>query len=254
MKRILLFGLVLCTSAQAYIPPVAALIRESFDGRKISGAAVEAVLRHRVEPTPGSVFVVEERVVSERGRMSSLVTGGGQAPVALAPERPSVLLAYLLYTNPDGFRDLLIAEGFIRRDNLAEYKPGSRLEGDPATWDLKEIYVLHDNVYLSRLKSGIAYTVEGNGKAIHFDTGLRGVRRLEWREGENVIAWNLDAGFPPKRMTFEGPNGSAAVTEVLAVRAMTPKALADYKNAWRGAGREAAAPLDTVLKVLTGYR
>ena len=275
----------LVQSAFALKPPLAFVLKDVFDNRK-PGAAVEVVLKHTIE-LKGEKIEIEERIVRERGqtRITWKIPGGSVVPATyeragyviardhVFPSRTGLFIKYLTYDNSDDFRDQLIAEQFIRRDQLFQYKPGFIPTGDPQTWNMPENYMKHSDIFLSRLSRGIAVAVVGmqdaaNRRSVFFDLPKKGsehvdgVYRLEWKEDNQVVAWNFDTfvksgdGFYPRHGSFEVGGVELINTQVLAWRALRDKALSDSRNQWKALPRGSSLPasVEAGLKLLLSYR
>ncbi len=272
----------LATTAFGFIPPLTAVVHDLFDYRH-PGLAQEIVFRHHVDLRAGETVDLEERIVAERGQTLCIWRQLGQPPFLVArwdgqgyltgkgeriPSRSAIFMKYFTLDNPDAFRDALILEQFTRRDQWYEYKPGFMPDGDPQTWNVKENYLRHDDIYLSRLAQGVAITVQGsddpnNQKAVYFDKSLHGLDRIEWRSNNVATAWNFDQftrrqgeGFFPSKATFESGGLVLISSEVQSVRHLKDKQLFEFKNSWKAASR-APAPTGTAataLKTLLSYR
>lgn len=285
MKKIQLVAFLglLSGIAQAFIPSVPGILKEVFDNGH-TGKPWEVVIRHRIEPRPGEVYLVEEKMLEEKGRLSFLWSGSvlGHATsgtLESSSEKSGYVLAgghsigtssivlprYLAWSSADQMRDILLKEGFLRRDQFAEFEPNTTFEGDPQGWDLREKYIRHSDIYLHRLGSLTAIAVAGTEQAnakriIYFDKGLRGIRRLEWVDGEAVAAWTLE-GFSgkeghPRHFTFEW-NGNLVVTsDILFSRAAGDRQVQEFKAAARLASHDTSlsSGAESALKTLLSYR
>jgi len=283
LAKFLAVGLVTSSlPAFAFIPPVPQIIKEIFDLRKPS-IANEAIFRHRIAAGNGESIELEERMVAEGNRLYFLWRVQGQPqPVAAYWENQSYVVAqgkafparsaawvkYLLTNSGDGFRDTLVAEQFIRRDQLSQFKPGFTPTGDPHTWELRTNYLIHDDIFLSRLPAGIAIAVNGlqnetSRKSVYFDKSLRGVYRLEWVENAQTYAWNFERlaknayfGYYPSRLSFEAQGVEAVSSELVSFHPLKDKPLFEFKSLWKQAQRAPVAnPVaDAALRVLLSYR
>jgi hypothetical protein len=265
--------------AGAFIPPLPALLHEMFDNRKHTGD-LELLIRHRVERQPGEVQMIDERVLVDRGKLYFLWTGvilgrpyagvldhhnymiGGKA----FPSGSSVLMKYLSGASADEMQNILIGESFIRRDQLYEFQPGASFEGDPASWNLKAIYMRHPDIYLHRLGQEAAIAVAGldepsRKRIVYFDRGFRGIRGLEWKDGDNAGSWILE-GFSgsgvtalPHRLTFNF-NGAPLITSNLSAKVVKEKQASEFRAAWRSAGSagQPSGDPETFLKIVLSYR
>lgn len=280
MKRYYALVLIaIATVARGFLPPVPSILKEIFESRK-PFPAVEVVLRHRIVDRAGGATEIDERLVREGSRTYCLWRVAGQSYGAIA-ERQSYVLsheksiptksvlyrAYLLSHSAESFQNLLIAEGFLRPDQLYQFKPGFNPEGDPRTWEIKENYLRHDDIFLRRLPQGVGIAVVGsdNGavkKTIIFDPSLRGIFRWEWNEGGQIVAWKVleftktKSGDFPRKMTLEVSGVDVVTTEVSEFRALKPKQLVEFKNALKSALRNSVlpSPLESVFQMILGHR
>ena len=277
---ILAVGMIVSSTASAWIPPLPTIVNEIFDGRKVRNAT-EVVVRHTVELQPGQAMDVEERMAVIRNRRYAIWKVGAVL-VAGTFDKDKYLVAgdkafttrsalwpkYLTYVNGDDFLSALVAEGFARRDQLQQFKPGFKAEGEPKTWNVKEQLLKHDDIFLTRLTRGVSIIVIGtqegeNRKAVFFDPGFRGVRRIEWKEGPQVVAWEFDGfhnggkdmGLLPRQFFFEVEGVEKIHSELVAARSLTDKQIKDYQTAHRAAST-AGMPenVESVLQLLLSYR
>lgn len=274
--RTLIFILAFIASVgEAFIPPIPLAIREIFDGRK--PGALEIVLRHRIG---GGEF--EERIVCERGRYQMVWRGGlFQQPVAATWERQAyfigdrnissrsgIFLKYFGSHSADEFKDALMAEKFMRRDQMIQFKPGFSPSGDPQTWDLRENYLKHPDIFLERVRGSVAIVVVGLDegalrKAVAFDRSLKGVRRIEWKDGQEVAGWTFEnfSKFPsggtyPHKLSFDINGNEVISSDVVAVRTIGDRALADFRTGWKqAASTTGLSPnAEAALQRLLGFR
>lgn len=281
------FATFLSTSqmALALLPPLSFVIRDVFENRK--PVAIEAILKHQIE-LKGEKIEIEERIVRERGQVRVIwrVPGGMQIPASYEragyvmgngrgyPSRTSLFMRYLMFDSADDFRDQLISEQFIRRDQLFQYKPGYIPTGDPQTWNLRENYMRHPDIFLQRLPKGIAVSVVGvedsnNRRAVFFDypkkgnERVEGILRLEWKEENQVAGWNFDQfsrsgsdGWYPRHASFDVGGVEMINTQILAWRSIKERALNDSRNQWKAMPRATALPsnVEAALKLLLSYR
>lgn len=265
--------------AIAFIPPVSSMLREVTDGRK--AGSFEVVIRHRMSVRGSGAVEVEERIVNERNR-HSLLWSGSAFPRGLAgtferyqyivgdtaiAARSAAWVTYLAGIGGDALRDVLLNEQFVRRDQLLQYKPGWTPAGDPQTWELRENYLRHPDICLKRFAGSVAIAIVGMeegsvAKTLYIDKALKGIRRLEWKDGQEVNAWNFESFSPmpaggqfPRRITFETGGAEVITSDLIAARPITGKALSDFKNSWKQAHREPAASSgEGILKLLLSFR
>jgi hypothetical protein len=283
MNRLVLSFLFLSLTARAFIPPLPSILKEVFDARK-SGIAAEIYLKHRIEVRPQEFVELEERVLRERNETLFIWRQVGQSAVTAArwegqnyffakdrqaPIGSELPIGYLVTDSADWFRDQMTAEQFIRRDQLYQFKPGFMPQGDPQTWNLKENYLRHEDIFLARLPAGIAIAVQGLSEptashTVFFDQALKGILRFEWKQGDQVAAWDFDQfsgkasdGFLPRRLRFER-NGTVMVqSELVGSRKLKDKQLYEFKNTWKQAMSRGYSPTNTVegaLKTLLNNR
>lgn len=270
MIRPLFLATFICVNAFAFIPSVPNLVKEVMEGRNTKPTFIG--LRHRVR-NGGEFMEVEEQVFNDRGRLSFAWRSRGQTfsgsrtkeGYALDSDhrvtsRSSAFLKYLLTSSAEDLQATLVNEGFVRQSQAQTYKPGSMTENDPATWNLKENFLIQPDVYLARLPD-VAIMVNGqpgeNGRAVYFDEGFRGIRRLEWREGGKTVAWNFQQFLPhknmgnyPKIMSFEAEGQIQVETSLVSLLSSDAKKQPKpvRSNASVGGSDE------SLLSVLLSYR
>jgi hypothetical protein len=267
-----------------YIPPVPLMLKEIFEGRKPK-IGIEAVFRHRVETRSGGPYDIEEHIVSERGQALILWKGQGMGPVAaswdgknyalsrekLYPVRSNLFMKYFFSDSAEDFKETLLAEQFVRRDQLLEYKPGFIPSGDPAQWNLRQNYLRHDDIFLQRLQDNltdISIAVQGTHdgtslRAIYLDRSFKGISRLEWRDGDQWFGWDFEGfarfasdGLYPRRLSFGVQGVEAISSQLVSWRVVRDRQLSELKSNWkqvaRGIGSLASA--EPALKLLLSYR
>lgn len=269
-------------TASAFIPPLTAMIRDVFEARK-PAVASEARLKHRVEISPGQFVELEERIFKEKSETLFLWRQVGQNAILAGrlegqnyflakdkalPTASILIVNYLLLTSADTFRDLLLNEQFIRRDQLYQFRPGFMPQGDPQTWNLKENYFRHDDMYLTRFSGGVAVVVQGlndsgNVRSVSFDRAEKGLVALQWKQGDQTVEWDLDQfsgkpteGYYPRRLTF-GRNGTTVVqSELFGVRKINDKQIYEFRQTWKQASKTytESPALENALKILLSYR
>lgn len=264
-----------CFTAMAFIPPLPSILKDMLDARKMK-QPVEFTLRHKVYSQ--STIEIEERMIRDRGRTMVIWKSSGQAMAAVSDSqgyslsrekniasKSQLVVRYLFADNPDNFRDVLLNEKFIRRDQLLQFKPNFDPKGDPATWALKDNYLRHDDIFLTRLDSLFAIQVVGLNegdtlRSVYFDQRLRGLLRVDWKDAGQLSQWNLFPGggdfSVPKRMEFLVNNSSVATTE-LSHRTLKEKQLNDFRAEWKtlAAKTPAISPeLEGALRALLSYR
>jgi hypothetical protein len=276
----LLLALIFSQSVFAFIPPLASLVKDAFEGRKAT--PVEIVIRHRVEPKGLEALEIEEHILADRSHTYiSWKTPQISQPVWASLEKKnyvfstggrvsshsSLFLKYLVDSSADDYANALFAEQFIHRDQLLQFKPGFELTGDPQSWAIKDNYIQHEGVYLKRLKSGGAgYAITGyregaTSRVVVFDKDSQGIRRLEWKDGEETTAWNFNQitkfgqGYYPKRMSLERNGVDVVGSELVMIKAVKEKQVGEFRNALQRAGN-APIPqnLEEALKILLSER
>lgn len=265
--------------AEAFLPPVVDILREVTSGRK--PGPVELVLRHRISVKGAGVVEVDERILRDRNQFYFIWAGASLGQSLSAswaqdkyqmgntsfPSRSIAMVAALSARGPEDLRDSLISEQFIQREHLYQFKPGYNPSGDPVTWETRENYLRHPEIFLKKLSSGVAIAIgsanEGNEtKAVCFDKGLKGLRRFEWQVNQQTFAWNFEGfapfaagGLYPRRLSFESNGVEVIQSELTAVRAATARTLSDFKTAWRQAQKGEVTPAaEGILKLLLSYR
>lgn len=268
-----------CVVSHAFLPPVPALVRDAFDGRKPRRAS-EVVLRHHVEVRPGETVEIEERIALAGSKPLFLFKAMGQGQPLFGTwerrqyqvedkaygARSGAFLKYFLGTSPDDFLNALVAEGYVRRDQLAQFKAGWVPEGDPNTWDVRGNYLRHPDIFLSRLKHGTAVAVigsddGGNRRAVYFDPAGKGIRRLEWKEGGGQLAWEFDGfhqvakeGMYPRFLYYEVNGDEKIRSELLAVRVLSDRGASEFSAAQRRPRGSVPSNVDAALQLLLGLR
>ena len=289
MKKPLLSLLILllAPSAFGFIPPLPSLMKEVLGDRKAQ-VGVEATLKHRVIVAPNQIVDIEERIVRDSSGVYFLWRIPGNAPIAamhekqgyalskerVYPSRSTIFWKYLVDSSEDAVRDSLLTERFVRRDQFYQYKQGFNPTGDPSTWNLKENYVRHDDIYREKLPSGVAIAVKGyeegnTARIVYFEDRLRdnrsrGLSRLEWRDADVVAAWSFSGfgksiwenSYLPKHAQLDVNNSNVITTEIVSVRALKDRALFDAKSAWKAAAKSinVNSNVEPALKILVSYR
>ncbi len=280
MKTLLLLPFLFSTLSSAFVPPVGSVIKEIFDVRK-PGVVIELTYKHQVEVAQGTTVTVDESFLYSQGKGYFLWKTPNHVPVYGVQERKAYLVGsdrkmnarsflytkYLGTASAEDFKEQLISEQFIRRDQLLQYKPGYTFEGDPDSWQVQENYVKHPDVRFKRLDSMVTIAVQGmddpqNNRTVFFDAKFQGVRKFEWKEGGNTSSWSFSDfnkyqdGLFPKSMRFE-QNGSELVSsELIQVRGLKDKAFQNTLKAWQKSGLKntSSGSLEDALKVLLSYR
>lgn len=243
-----------------FIPPLVSLIKEGFDGRK-SFPITEIVLKHRVEIRTGEFVDIDERIVAQRNQTLMIWSSPSSSPISGSfsslsysigndrnlQTRSGLFLRYFLAPSAEAFQENLISEQFLRRDQLLQYKPGATFTGDPLSWNLHDDYLVHDDIFLHRLESGISIATigsdDGNSRKTFFlDEAKHALARLEWRDKNQVIGWNFDSfskitgdGVFAHRFALDSAGADLIGSSLVSRRALKDKQMADFRTAWRQA-------------------
>lgn len=277
---IFFFGFLLRSSLLlAFIPPPYQMVREVLEGRKAGTS--ELWIRHRFELQQGEIFELEEQWVGDTQKGVGLwklpagafiggvvlekknyVWSGGERRTPLKSLLP---LKYLLASSPEDLLGSMVGEHFLTREQLQQYKPGFNPSGDPQTWDVKSNYFKQDGLSLRRAKGVPSYFVtsaeEGAPqRGIYFDKELAGIRRIEWKEGKDTVAWNFDffsklqsSGTFPKRMSFEKNGVEVIVSELLVHRPAKEKQSVDLRQTIKAMSTP-SGHYEEGLRLLLSYR
>ena len=275
----MLFLAVCCARASAFIPSVPQILREVFDGRR-GRKATEVHLRHRVQSDAGAVEI-DERIFVEKGKPVFLFKAQGSEEVFGAalqkgqyafrggltvPTSSIVVLKYLLATTSEELQGALVAEQFVRREQLQQFKGGFTAEGDPALWDLKTVYLIHPGIYLARFDGAITIAVSGlseadESRAVYFDRSLKGIRRVEWRSRGAARAWRMEGFVPmgsegrfPSRLSFLSGESTLVFSELKSLRVPSESAVRDLRAAAGRGGGTPSGAVESALRTLLGYR
>lgn len=267
-------------SSHAYIVPVAQLIEAMFEGRKTQ-PSIELTFRHFIRVTATDNVEIEEILFSDRGRLyswfkapsagvsvfSALDSRGYSIEGGRAyPTRSRAFIRYFFNHNAADFRELLRSEKFIRLNQLLEFRPGSSFEGDPGTWDIKGNYIRHDDVFLTRLNSGVGvqvvgYSDQGTKRSVVFGREIGLLRRLEWIDAQESYAWNFSAPFRsalgsylPKALSFEMNGVERISSELLSARPISDKAVNNLRTVARQTARGTNPLVDSALGLLLSFR
>lgn len=273
--------LLVAGRALAFIPPVSRIVSDSVEGKKIT-KPVELVMHHRVDMKQGQITDLEERLVWDHGKVTLFFkVPGVSQPIEVSVDsrgynldygktwsrRSRVFYKAFFAGSPDELMEPLLSDEFIRRDQLMQYKPGFQPAGDPKDWDLREGYLRHDDVYLHRVGKSVAIAVAGandptHRRIVYFDRDHKSVRRLEWGDGNDVVAWNFESflkspplGAAARHLTFEVNGEERINTDIVQVRQLSDKQLADLKRMPHLArGATPPSSVEEVLGLLLSYR
>lgn len=284
LKRVstLVLALVcfVCSVSPGFIPPLTALISESFEGR--SPASTEFVWKHQIVTDDEKVTEVEERWINDRGRallvwkdlsnnqslMASWEKGSYVFKDKKVPSACATFVNYFLSTSGEEFKETAVSENYIRRDQLLQYQPGFDPTGDPLTWKIRENYMAHDDIFLSRWPHGIFFTFEGTSegntkRSLLFQREQAMLTGIRNEQNGLIQGWNFStgtkfpgAGYFPRVMTFDYQGKERVRSDLMQVRTVRDRALADVKSNWRNPSER--QPLndswESLLKVLLAFR
>lgn len=275
----LVTNVFLAFKAGAFVPPLATIMKANFDGRK--PAPTETAFRHQIQSANGESMIVEERIAEIGDKTYIIFRNPSYGDIAgtwskgtyffsgdkKISSHSRAFLAFYTATNSDLFRDVLIEDKFLKRDQLTQYKSSFTPQGDPATWDLKENYVVQSQVYFSRTPQGPAIVAIGNeeGKtrrAVFFDKTTFLLSRLEFREGNGEFAWNFRGnkkiagdGFFPEEMSFTVNNRTVIQSSLVSRQLLKGKAKTQWLDRFSSISKSGLAPnFEEGLRTLLGYR
>jgi hypothetical protein len=282
MKYIRLFFFIsICFALKtlAFVPPLTAVFKANFDGRK--PGPTETVFRHQIQLKSGESLAVEERLAEIGGKIYVIFRSPSYGDVGGTlskgfysfsgdkkfPSRSRAFLSFYTASNGDQFREVLIDERMVKRDQFSQYKSSFTPQGDPANWDLKENYVIHSDVYFSKTPQGPAIIAIGSeeGKtrrAVFFDKGTLLLSRLEWRETNQEIAWNFRGskkvsgdGLFPDEMTFSVDNRLIVQSNLISRQFLKGKSKTQWLDKFSASPKSSMSPnLEEGLRILLGYR
>lgn len=259
--------------ALAFVPPIGPVANKIFLERHLPATA-EILVRHRIEGERNPIEI-EERIYLVGGRprfvfrhagknyVASREGNGYRFPSDVIESKSGLFLKALFSRRGDEFVERAIAEQFVRREQLQQFKPSYGPSGDPKAWNTASAYIRHVDIELARLPQGTAIRVNNGGdarnpaKSVFFDRELRGISRLEWREGETRHQWDFPVftsyrreGSFPSRWVYRVNGRERVRSEVLSLKAVADRQATD-------ALRAGESPTDEVreaLGVLLGAR
>lgn len=263
MKYFISFLLVFSLKAAAFIPPISAVLKEIFDGRKFS-EGTELTLNHRVLTNNGEWSEVEEKILLENRGMKFIwktiapeAFFSGQLEkrtYSLAGDKkiPSRSLLFLKNYSAGSameFRDALVGEKFLRWDQMKQFKEGFEPQGDPQTWNVKSQYLEQEAISLALLPTGPSIAVvgfqDGNSrKTVYFDKGLLGIKKFDWLEGKESISWNFDQfsvavneSLFPKKANFTKDGRDIIQSELMGIRQLSKRQSVEWMKTWQKANK-----------------
>lgn len=265
-------------AAHAYIYSLPSILTEIFDGRKPQPVEVE--IRHRVGAKGKSQTLLREKIYWGEGRTyvmweaeggrggairAAVTPKGYEIGDRILPRTSRLFLEYMVQPSPEEFQKQLLAEQFVRRDQLIEFKPGFNPKGHPRGWKIRDHYLRHPDIFHTRLPEGVTIVVvgldEGADKRLLFiDKAYRGLYRLEWREEGRSTSWTFDqyrkfkdTGSYPRRLSLERGGVELVSSEIIGVKPISP-------TAWQALRKSFASPspsvpaIESALELLLSYR
>ncbi len=209
MKFFFVAAFIFLGQAHAFFPPVSEIVADAVSGRKPT-EAVEISFRHQVQIRPGESVEVLEQFLGGRGNGLFRWQVAGQPPVYAEwngkgysfrnakpiASRTNAFMDYFLVSSGPEYLDRLLRERFIRRDQLTQFKGSYQMQGDPKTWNPKDHFIRHSDVYLSRYGSQFGITVAGvsegdQRRLVAFSKTTKNLLRLEWGAGAEAVAWEF---------------------------------------------------------------
>ncbi|MFM8270068.1 MAG: hypothetical protein ACKN9V_07750 [Pseudomonadota bacterium] len=263
----------------AFVPPLTAIFKANFDGRK--SLPTETVFRHQIKLKNGENIALEEKLAEIGGKTYVVFRSPSYGDVAgtwskgsyyfagekKVPSRSKAFLSFYSASNGDEFRDVLLDEKFLKRDQFNQYKSSFTPQGDPATWDLKENYVVQPNVYFSKTPQGPAIVAVGLDenkmrRAVFFDKGTLLLSRIEWRDGDQETSWNFrgskkfpgDSSFPDE-MSLVLDKQVIIQSSLVSRQFLKGKLKSQWLDKFSALSKLGMSPnLEEGLKILLGYR
>lgn len=266
-----------------FVPPVSSLIREALEGRK--GTAIEMVLSHRVRVTAQSdPIALNERVIRARnqtfffwklsGSEHEWVSAwnGKEYRFPLHPPFASeskLFLRALLATTVEEMQSTLLAEQFLRKDQLIQYKPGFEFEGDPNFWKIRENFLTHPDIILKRLGETIVYSITGlidgkNRREFMIEKNSGGFARVDWQTESGNTNWGFSkfmqsdkGGLYPSQLQFESSGVVLIQSHIDSIRFPSADQIKGLKRSFEQAIKGAIPlpeNLDAALKILLSFR
>lgn len=274
-----IWGVFFSHSLLAFVPPLTAILKAGFEGRK--PVPSETIFRHQVILKSGEALTIEEQFTEIGGRTYVIFKSSAYGEVAgnwsrgvytfsgdkKISSRSSVWPKFWLSTNGDSFREQLIQEKFLKRDQFSQFKTSFAPKGDPASWDLKENYIVQPQVYFSRTPAGPAVvavgTEEGSSRrAVFFDKTSLGLSRLEWKESDQVTSWNFSGykkiagdGIFPTELNFNFENSEVVHSNLVGRRLLKDKLKSQWLERFSSLSKNPlSSSFEEGLRILLGYR
>lgn len=274
------FSLLLSASTLwAFVPPLAAVLKANFDGRK--PGAYEMAFRHQILLKNGETLSVEERFVKLNGKVHVIFkspiygefgavwgkTGYQFGLDKKVPSRSQAFMIYFTTHQADVFREVLIEEKLAKRDQFLQYKSSFAPEGDPAHWDLNENYLAQPDLSFARTPVGPSITAIGledgtSRRAVFFEKNSLLLSRLEWKKDQEVTAWNFGqsqklpgGGSFPKELFFQVDGREIIKSQLISRVLLEEKGKKQWLSRFSSVSRSPLnASLEDALRILLGYR
>lgn len=263
----------------AFVPPLGAIFKANFEGRR--SAPQETLIRHQVLLRNGESLSLEERFVKLNGKVYLIFKSPVYGEVAATwgktgylfgsdkkiPSRSQAFLTYFTTQQPDVFREVLIDEKLIKRDQFLQYKNSFAPEGDPAQWNLSENYVVQPEVFFSRTPAGPSIIAvgleEGTARrAVFFEKGSLILSRIEWKNDKEVTAWNfaeaqkiIKDGVFPRELFFQVDEKEVVRSQLISRNPVEEKSKKQWLARFSSLSKNTLNPsLEDALRILLGYR
>jgi len=259
--------LLIATSVFSFIPPIPTILEEMFAGRERFSALT---ISYRLQEDGSEVEFEEQFVRREDKLWVSQFRFAGKTVVALRnrdgyrfaqekiSSRSAVVPIYLL-GSAEELLQALLAERFMRRDQLVQFRAPYDPQGDPRTWPVRENFVLHPDISFQRSGSGVAAVVKGvaqeGERELHFDPKRRGLMKVVWR-GPKTVSWSFEsfeekAGLYPSSLSFS--DGQQIVHgRIIQVRPLKTREVSAFKG--MAPSGEIPSSLRDLLTNLLAYR
>ncbi|NBW98328.1 hypothetical protein EBR03_02030 [bacterium] len=282
MKKtaVLLLGLSIgALQSFGFVPPLTLVFKTCYEGRKPQ--PTETVFRHQVTLRTGEVLNIEEKLAEIGGKTyltfrsptygevgatwnRGLYAFGSDRKIS---SKSQAFVSFFTLQSSDRFRDVLLDENFLRRDQFEQYRTGFVPQGDPATWDIKAGYIVHPLVFFSKAPAGFAIVAAGSDdlrarKAVFFDKEKMVVSRFEWREGNQTTAWNFQNfkkvagdGTYPFELSFAIEDKEVIKTAVVNRQYLKGKTRSQWLERFSNLSKNPLNPqMEEALKLLLSYR
>ncbi len=270
--------LLFCVNLHAYIPPVDALLEQVFIDRK-PAQSIEILFRHEIQ-LGDTLTVLDEQWFWDHGK-SYFLWKGLSTPVKGVLEKANYQLGsnlsvssrsflfrqYFISSSPEGFRNQLLQEKFLRKEQLQQFHVDYKPTGDPKLWNTQERYIRQKEISFDLLPQGLAITLIGthqpNQKRTLFFQPMgpnMAISRIEWVDGDIAVSWNFGnfapqgivKGFYPKRAWFESNGRSVVRSELVLLRPANARAVAEIRAL--SPNGEVPSPGEEIFKWLLSYR